>query len=78
MENVQLIPDLTPSALQVLEFIKSRKIARFSEIIQHTGLSKRSVLYSIEKLKEMGLVETQICMTDTRRRFYCIRSLKEQ
>jgi DNA-binding MarR family transcriptional regulator len=78
MENVQLIPDLTPSALQVLEFIKSRKIARFSEIIQYTGLSKRSVLYSIEKLKEMGLVETQICMTDTRRRFYCIRSLKEQ
>jgi|ACXJ01.1.fsa_nt_gi DNA-binding MarR family transcriptional regulator len=76
MENVQIIPDLTPSALKVFEFIRSRKISRLNEIMEFTGLSKRSVLYSIELLKSMGFVETQICMTDTRRRFYCFRSVK--
>ncbi len=76
MENVDLIPELTHSALKVFEFIRSRKIARLNEIMEFTGLSKRSVLYSIEMLKGMGFVEAQICMTDTRRRFYCFRSVK--
>ncbi|MCL4420866.1 MAG: hypothetical protein M1477_04170 [Candidatus Thermoplasmatota archaeon] len=41
-----------------------------------TGLSKRSLLYAIKVLREKGLVEVEVCMSDTRRRFYCLKSSK--
>ncbi|MCL4341394.1 MAG: MarR family transcriptional regulator [Candidatus Thermoplasmatota archaeon] len=73
MENIVLGQDASKSTLEVFEFIRTRKIVRFQDLVSGTGLSKRAILYSIRSLREMGLIETQICMNDTRRRFYCLR-----
>lgn len=73
MENIVLGEEVSKSTLEVFEFIRSRKIVRFQDLISGTALSKRTILYSIRSLREMGLIETQICMNDTRRRFYCLK-----
>ena len=64
---------LPSSNLEVFEFIRSRKIVRFQDIAGGTGLSKRTILYAIRNLRDLGLIEAQICMNDTRRRFYCLK-----
>ncbi|WP_290705378.1 winged helix DNA-binding protein [Ferroplasma sp. Type II] len=63
---------LTPSTRLVLITLRQLKIARLCQIMESTGLSKRSVLYSVKKLKQMGLIEINVCLSDTRQRFYCI------
>lgn len=73
MENIVLGEEVSKSTLEVFEFIRSRKIVRFQDLISGTALSKRTILYSIRSLREIGLIETQICMNDTRRRFYCLK-----
>ena len=73
MESIVLGQETSKSTVEVFEFIRARKIVRFHDLVTGTGLSKRTLLYSIRTLREMGLIETQICMNDTRRRFYCLR-----
>ncbi|WP_337860685.1 winged helix DNA-binding protein [Ferroplasma sp.] len=64
---------LTPSTRLVLITLRRMKVARLCQIMEDTGLSKRSVLYSVKKLNSMGLIEVNICLSDTRQRFYCIK-----
>jgi len=64
---------LTPSTRLVLITLRQLKVARLCQIIESTGLSRRSVLYSVKKLNSMGLIEINICLSDTRQRFYCIK-----
>ncbi len=64
---------LTPSTRLVLIALRYFKVARLCQLIENTGLSKRSVLYSVKKLSAMGLIEVNICLSDTRQRFYCIK-----
>jgi DNA-binding MarR family transcriptional regulator len=64
---------LTPSTRLVLIALRHFKVARLCQLIENTGLSKRSVLYSVKKLSAMGLIEVNICLSDTRQRFYCIK-----
>lgn len=63
----------TPSAQHIYDLLRTRKVMQLKDIIKETGLSKRTVLYAIRDLREAGLIEIQICMTDTRRKFYCYR-----
>lgn len=73
MENsVDTLP-APPSAKIILKLIRERKIMKFEDIKAETGLSKRALLYAIKTLRELDLIETQVCMGDTRRRFYCIK-----
>lgn len=73
MESVEIIKSIPPSAKLLLRVIKEKKISRFDELIDETMLSKRTLLYAIRTLKELDLIETQICMNDARKRFYCIK-----
>lgn len=73
METVEIVRTMPASAKLLLRVLTDKKIARFDELMEETMLSKRTLLYAIKALKELDLVETQICMTDARRRFYCIK-----
>lgn len=64
---------IPPSARTLLKLIRERRIMKFEEIKAETSLSKRALLYAIKTLRELDLIETQVCMGDTRRRFYCIK-----
>lgn len=76
METTLIEGVIPPSARLVLNELMDRKILRFEEIMLLTGLSKRSLLYAIKVLREKGLVEVEVCMSDTRRRFYCLKPSK--
>jgi DNA-binding MarR family transcriptional regulator len=69
----QELKALTPSTRLVLITLRQFKVARLCQLIESTGLSKRSVLYSVKKLNAMRLIEINICLSDTRQRFYCIK-----
>lgn len=69
----QELKALTPSTRLVLITLRQLKVARLCQLIESTGLSKRSVLYSVKKLNAMRLIEINICLSDTRQRFYCIK-----
>ena len=69
----QELKALTPSTRLVLITLRQFKVARLCQLIESTGLSKRSVLYSVKKLNAMKLIEINICLSDTRQRFYCIK-----
>lgn len=69
--------NLPNSAINVIEVLSRLKIARFQDLMAETSLPKRTLLYAIRILRDLGIVETQICMNDARRRFYCIRISKE-
>ncbi|MEM0157109.1 MAG: MarR family transcriptional regulator [Thermoplasmataceae archaeon] len=73
MDCATLDLHLSGSALKVLNVLSSMKIARFEDLKARTGLPKRTLLYSIRVLRDAGIVETQICMSDARRRFYCVK-----
>ncbi len=73
METLEVIRTLPPSAKLLLRVLKENKISRFEELMEETMLSKRTLLYAIRALKQMDLIETQICMSDARRRFYCVK-----
>lgn len=64
---------LSNSARKVLEVLSRMKIARFEDLKQDTQLPKRTLLYAIRALRDLNLVEVEICINDARRRFYCIR-----
>ncbi len=73
MESVEVIRNMPTSAKLLLRVLKENKISRFDELMEETMLSKRTLLYAIKTLKELDLIETQICMSDARRRFYCVK-----
>ena len=73
MDCAALDIHLAGSALKVLNVLLSMKIARFEDLKERTGLPKRTLLYAIRTLRDAGIVETQICMNDARRRFYCVK-----
>lgn len=73
MESIDIVKNMPTSAKLLLRVLKDNKISRFDELMEETMLSKRTLLYAIKTLKELDLIETQICMNDARRRFYCIK-----
>ena len=69
--------EMPTSARLVFMVLKRLRIADFRTIEMESGLSKRSVLYAVKRLREMGLIDIQVCLNDTRKKFYCIR-IKER
>ncbi len=63
---------LTPSARLVLRVLRDLRITDTLTLLNETGLSRRSLMYSIKQLKSLGLVSVQICLKDSRKRYYCI------
>ncbi|PYB68963.1 transcriptional regulator [Thermoplasma sp. Kam2015] len=57
----------------VFSYLKDQKISDVAHIMEATGLSRRSVMYAVRILKEANLIDIQICLSDTRRRFYCVK-----
>lgn len=73
METLEVIRSVPPSAKLLLRVLRENKISRFDDLMDETMLSKRTLLYAIRTLKELDLIETQVCMSDARRRFYCVK-----
>lgn len=65
--------EIPPSARLVLRVLREFKIADVKTLLRETGLSRRTLMYGIRRLKEMGQIDIQICLNDSRRRYYCIR-----
>lgn len=60
------------SAKLVYKILEIKKSATFQEIKNETGLPDRTIREAIRKLKEEGLIQTRICLDDTRSRVYII------
>ena len=63
---------LTPSAKLVLRVLKELRISDSLTLLNETGLSRRSLMYSVKQLRNLGLVNVQVCLKDSRKRYYCI------
>ncbi|MCL5665762.1 MAG: MarR family transcriptional regulator [Candidatus Thermoplasmatota archaeon] len=64
---------LTPSCRLVLRVLSEIKISDLSNLERETGLPRRTLLYAIARLKEKNLIQVQVCLNDSRRRYYCFR-----
>lgn len=56
-----------------MHVLKAHKILDMKRMLSETGLPRRTLMYAISRLKETGLIDIQICLNDSRRRYYCIR-----
>lgn len=77
VESIELTRSLPPSAKLVLRILREMKITDFKRLQDETGLSRRTLMYSIKLLREMEAIETRICLNDARKRFYCVRLKSE-
>ncbi len=73
METIEIVKSMPNSAKLLLRVLKENKISTFDDLMEETMLSRRTLLYAIKALRELDLIETQVCMSDTRRRFYCVK-----
>lgn len=73
MESFRTISDIPPSARLVLRILREVKICDLNRLRNESGLSRRALMYAIKILGEMDMVETRICLSDTRKRFYCVK-----
>lgn len=71
MQEAANTEDLSNSAKYILRVLRELKISTIATIQKETGLSRRTIMYSIRELKSRNLVFVQICLTDSRRRYYC-------
>jgi DNA-binding transcriptional ArsR family regulator len=72
--EIQIAQPLPASARLLLRVLRDLKVSDLKTLQKETGLSRRAIMYAVKKLKEADLVEVQICLTDSRRRYYCIRA----
>ena len=63
---------LSPSSRLVLRVLYEVKITDLNTLQEETKLPKRTLMYSISQLKKAGMVRTQFCLNDSRKRYYCI------
>ncbi|BFI74888.1 MarR family transcriptional regulator [Sulfurisphaera ohwakuensis] len=68
---------LSPSTKLVLKVISNRKIVKFKELKEITGLSTRTLRYALKELKEMGLIKVLPCLEDARERLYALTEIEE-
>jgi len=63
---------LSPSARFVLEIIAEKRIIKFKELQEATGLPTRTLRYALKVLKENGYIKVFPCLEDARERLYAI------
>lgn len=73
MESYEAVRAIPPSAKLVLRILQEVKICDLNRLKGESGLSRRALMYAIKILGELDLVETRICLSDTRKRFYCVK-----
>lgn len=69
--------DIPPSARLVLHVLRELKIVDMKKLAKETGLPRRTLMYAIHRLKENGLIDIQVCLNDSRKRYYCVRITQE-
>ncbi len=72
METIE-INNLSPSTKLIYHILLEVKVARLCQLQEMTGLSKRTILYSVKTLSNLGLIDITTCLNDTRQRFYCLK-----
>lgn len=70
METNLPAPRLSNSSKYILRVLKEFKVATIEKIKLETGLSRRGIMYSLRELRESGFIFVQVCLNDSRRRFY--------
>lgn len=73
MESYEAVRAIPPSAKLVLRILQEVKICDLNRLRDETGLSRRALMYAIKILGDLDLVETRVCLSDTRKRFYCVK-----
>ena len=64
--------NLSPSARLVLKIIAERRIIKFKELQEATGLPARTLRYALKVLKDNGYIKVFPCLEDARERLYVI------
>ncbi len=64
---------LKTSSKLIMMILQQKKIATISEIQDYSKLSRRTIMNCIRDLRNLGLIEIQVCLSDTRKRFYCLK-----
>jgi len=70
VEQIEL-PGLTPSSKTVIAVVSRMKISTLKEIAREAQLPVRTTQLAIKKLLDLKLISVRICLSDTRRKFYC-------
>lgn len=69
--------EIPPSARLVLHILRERKILDMKKLLRESGLPRRTLMYAIGRLRETGLIDVQVCLNDSRKRYYCVRITQE-
>ncbi|MCL4342878.1 MAG: MarR family transcriptional regulator [Candidatus Thermoplasmatota archaeon] len=77
MDSTFAYPGLPNSSRYVIRVLRDLKVATIESIQDETGLSRRTIMYALHELKERGLVFVQICLNDSRRRYYCYSAFND-
>ena len=64
--------NLSPSARFVLKIIAERRIIKFKELQEVTGLPTRTLRHALKVLKDNGYIKVFPCLEDARERLYAI------
>ncbi|MBP1358182.1 MAG: winged helix-turn-helix transcriptional regulator [Sulfolobus sp.] len=64
--------ELSTSARFVLEVISQRRVVKFKELQEATGLPTRTLRYALRVLRESGYIKVFPCLDDARERLYVI------
>jgi DNA-binding MarR family transcriptional regulator len=72
-EQIGIVTNMTTSSRFVLMILQEKKIATVNEIQNRSKLSRRTIMNSIRDLRKLGLIDVHVCLSDTRKRFYCLR-----
>ncbi len=73
MESYETIREMPPSAKLVLRILQEVKICDLNRLKSESGLSRRALMYAIKILGQLDFIETKVCLSDTRKRFYCVK-----
>ena len=73
LDQVVEFSNLTTSSKFVLMILQEKKIATINEIQNKSKLSRRTIMNSIRDLRDLGFIDVHVCLSDTRKRFYCLK-----
>ncbi|ARM74715.1 winged helix-turn-helix domain-containing protein [Acidianus manzaensis] len=66
------VSSLPCSAKLVYKVLEMKKKLTFNELKEETYLPERTLREALKILKEKGLIETEVCLKDTRSRYYIL------
>ncbi|MCY0858811.1 MAG: winged helix-turn-helix transcriptional regulator [Sulfolobaceae archaeon] len=64
---------LPPSAKFVLKVLAEKRVVKFKELQDETGLPTRTLRYALRVLKNRGLIKVLPCLEDARERIYSLQ-----